>query len=61
MMVVLMAEFLRIVGEVEKKEGRRYLDVVDCIRILIDSQRFKCEGHDECEMLVGPNLDTLSA
>jgi hypothetical protein len=24
-----MAEFLRIVGEVEKKEGRRYLDVVD--------------------------------
>ena len=55
-----MEEFLRIVGEAEKKDGRRYLDVVD----LHNYPYWTPNAPDAGEMLksmlaVGPNMDTL--
>ena len=55
-----MEEFLRIVGEAEKKDGKRYLDVVD----LHNYPYWTPNAPDAHEMLkamldVGPNMDTL--
>ena len=55
-----MEEFLRIVGEAEKKDGRRYLDVVD----LHNYPYWTPNNPTAAEMLksmldVGPNMDTL--
>ena len=55
-----MEEFLRIVGEAEKKDGKRYLDVVD----LHNYPYWTPNAPDAGEMLkamldVGPNMDTL--
>ena len=56
-----MEEFLRIVGEAEKKDGKRYLDVVD----LHNYPYWTPNAPDAGEMLkamldVGPNMDTLN-
>ncbi|MBR4785700.1 MAG: hypothetical protein IK012_10700 [Fibrobacter sp.] len=55
-----MEEFLRIVGEAEKKDGKRYLDVVD----LHNYPYWTANAPSAAEMLkamlaVGPNMDTL--
>ena len=55
-----MEEFLRIVGEAEKKDGMRYLDVVD----LHNYPYWTPNNPTAAEMLksmltVGPNMDTL--
>ena len=55
-----MEEFLRIVGEAEKKDGKRYLDVVD----LHNYPYWTPNNPTAAEMLksmltVGPNMDTL--
>ena len=55
-----MEEFLRIVGEAEKKDGKRYLDVVD----LHNYPYWTPNEPKPAEMLkamldVGPNMDTL--
>ena len=55
-----MEEFLRIVGEAEKKDGKRYLDVVD----LHNYPYWTPNNPTAVEMLksmldVGPNMDTL--
>ncbi len=55
-----MEEFLRIVGEAEKKDGKRYLDVVD----LHNYPYWTPNNPMAAEMLksmldVGPNMDTL--
>jgi hypothetical protein len=55
-----MEEFLRIVGEAEKKDGKRYLDVVD----LHNYPYWTPNAPEAGEMLkamldVGPNMDTL--
>ena len=55
-----MEEFLRIVGETEKKDGKRYLDVVD----LHNYPYWTPNEPKPAEMLkamldVGPNMDTL--
>lgn len=55
-----MEEFLRIVGEAEKKDGRRYLDVVD----LHNYPYWTPDNPSAADMLkamldVGPNMDTL--
>ena len=55
-----MEEFLRIVGEAEKKDGKRYLDVVD----LHNYPYWTPNPPSAAEMLkamfdVGPNMDTL--
>ena len=55
-----MEEFLRIVGEAEKKDGKRYLDVVD----LHNYPYWTPNAPTAAEMLkamldVGPNMDTL--
>lgn len=55
-----MEEFLRIVGEAEKKDGTRYLDVVD----LHNYPYWTANAPSAAEMLkamlaVGPNMDTL--
>ena len=55
-----MEEFLRIVGEAEKKDGKRYLDVVD----LHNYPYWTPNAPSAAEMLkamldVGPNMDTL--
>ena len=55
-----MEEFLRIVGEAEKKDGKRYLDVVD----LHNYPYWTPNAPTPAEMLkamldVGPNMDTL--
>ena len=56
-----MEEFLRIVGEAEKKDGKRFLDVVD----LHNYPYWTPNAPDAGEMLkamldVGPNMDTLN-
>ena len=56
-----MEEFLRIVGEAEKKDGKRYLDVVD----LHNYPYWTPNEPKPAEMLkavldVGPNMDTLN-
>ena len=57
-----MAEFLRIVGEVEKKEGRRYLDVVDMHTYPYWTPKgLNAKDMMNASRFVGPNLDTLSA
>ena len=55
-----MEEFLRIVGEAEKKDGKRYLDVVD----LHNYPYWTPDNANAADMLkamldVGPNMDTL--
>ena len=55
-----MEEFLRIVGEAEKNDGKRYLDVVD----LHNYPYWTANAPSAAEMLkamlaVGPNMDTL--
>lgn len=55
-----MEEFLRIVGEAEKKDGKRYLDVVD----LHNYPYWTPNDPKPADMLrsmldVGPNMDTL--
>ena len=56
-----MEEFLRIVGEAEKKDGKRYLDVVD----LHNYPYWTPNEPKPADMLkamldVGPNMDTLN-
>ncbi|WP_407457569.1 glycoside hydrolase family 44 protein [Fibrobacter sp.] len=56
-----MEEFLRIVGEAEKKDGKRYLDVVD----LHNYPYWTPNDPKPADMLkamldVGPNMDTLN-
>ena len=55
-----LEEFLRIVGEAERKDGKRYLDVVDLHNYPYWAAN-KLNAHDMLVAMldVGPNLDTL--
>jgi hypothetical protein len=55
-----MPEFLRIVGEAEVKDGRRYLDGVDVhVYPYWAPKDLNAAGLFKATLEVGPNLDTL--
>lgn len=57
-----MAEFLRIVGEAEKKDGHHYLDVVDLHAYPYWAPKdLNAKDMIQASRVVGPNIDTLSA
>ena len=57
-----MAEFLRIVGEAEKADGKHYLDVVDLHTYPYWApENLNAKDMLKATMEVGPNADTLNA
>lgn len=57
-----MAEFLRIVGEAEKNDAKRYLDVVDLHAYPYWAEKdLNAKDMILASRAVGPNFDTLSA